>query len=159
MKGWPMNKKKSLLPKKGEFLQSKGSSMGTPSFDSMLDPTGMPNIPITKSTDTEQIVNEEVDSMMQMIRENRKNNAEHFRDIESGEFWFCVCFQSRTQKEDFVQKLLEKYGSPISLEEFGNKYLSGLEFAAMLGINIEPIKLEVKKNRLAPKLLRKMEVI
>ena len=128
-------------------------------FDSMLDATGMPELPVNTETDVEAIVNRETDDMMSLIRENRKNSVEHFRDIEAGEFWFCVCFQSFSQKQEFLTKMLEKFNPNDDLSRFGNKYVSGLELAAALGIEITPIVLEVKRTRLAPKSLRRMEVI
>lgn len=152
-------KKTATLPKKTATLSKKGSRLNAPDLDSMLDPSGLPGLPAIDETDPEAVASREVDDMMQMIRENRRNHAERFRDIEAGEFWCCVCFQSRTQKEEFVLKLLEKFAPHLDIDRFGDKYISGLELAAMLDISIEPIILEVKKNRLAPKSLRGMEVI
>lgn len=155
-----MDKKKKIsFEKKASTLGKKGKKLGAPDFDSMLDPTGLPGLPENNQADAEDVVNQETADMMAMIRETRKNNAERFRDIEAGEFWFCVCFQSRSQKEEFIRLLLEKYAPNNSHENFGDKYLSGLELAEMLGVSIQPITLEVKKNRLAPKSLRGMEVI
>jgi len=154
-----LEKKNSSIDKKSGSLKRKNKSLGSPDFDSMLDPSGLPGLPVIKSDDVEFVVNQETDDMMASIRENRKNNAERFRDIEAGEFWFCVCFQSRSQKDEFIKKLLEKYSPGDNVERFGDKYLSGLELAEMLGIDIKPIILEVKKNRLAPKSLRGQEVI
>ena len=90
-------------------------------FDSMLDATGMPELPVNTETDVEAIVNRETDDMMSLIRENRKNSVEHFRDIEAGEFWFCVCFQSFSQKQEFLTKMLEKFNPNDDLSRFGNK--------------------------------------
>jgi hypothetical protein len=154
-----MDKKTATLPKKTATLGKKGSRLNAPDIDSLFDPAGLPGLPPIDETDTEAIANREVADMMTLIRENRKNNAERFRDIESGEFWFCVCFQSRSQKEAFVQKLLDTFAPHWNIEHFGDKYISGLELAEMLGIPITPIALEVKKNRLAPKSLRGREVI
>jgi len=154
-----MDKKTTNLAKKNSGLAKKSKSLGAPDLDSLFDPSGLPGLPPISETDTEAIANREVDDMMTLIRENRKNNAEHFRDIEAGEFWSCVCFQSRSQRDDFIVKLLEKYSPSKDIDQFGAKYVSGLELAEMLGIPITPIILEVKKNRLAPKALRGMEVI
>jgi hypothetical protein len=152
-----MDKKTVALEKKGALLKKKGNPFTDPDINSMFDPSGLPGLPDHDDLNLEQSSNVEVDDMMASIRENRKNNAEHFRDYESGEFWFCVCFQSRSQKEQFLEKLLNKY-SPNN-QSFGDKYVSGLELAAMLDIPVEPIILESKKSRLAPKAMRDMEVI
>lgn len=154
-----MDKKTNSLPKKSASLGKKGKGLKAPDFDSLLNPSGLPGLPEISGDDPEQVAAQEVDNMMALIRENRKNYAERFRDVEAGEFWFCVCFQSRGQKEEFIRGLLEKYAPNDTPERFGDKYISGLELAAMLDISIEPIILEVKKNRLAPKSMRGMEVI
>lgn len=132
---------------------------GPPDFESLFDPSGLPELPDIQSGDPESVAAQEVSDMMQMIREQRKNNAERFRDVESGEFWFCVCFQSRSQKEEFLQKLLEKFSPGDDVRHFGDKYVSGLALAVMLGIPVNKIDLVVKKNRQAPKSLRGEEVI
>lgn len=152
-----MAKKTSVLSKKTGGFVSKRKSIGAPDIDSMFDPTGLDGLPLNKAETLQESADTEVADMMASIRENRKNHAERFRDIESGEFWFAVCFQSRSQKEEFIEKLLDKYDP--NNETFGDKYVSGLELAAMLGIPIEPIVLEAKKSRLAPKSMRNMEVI
>lgn len=155
-----MAKSKTTLPlKQKPSLNKKSKDLSAPDVDSLFDPSGLPGLPPIDATDAEAIVNREVDDMMSLIRENRKNNAEHFRDVEAGEFWFCACFQSRSQKEEFLAKFLEKYAPQWDIDYFGAKYISGLELAAAVGIPIEPIFLWVKKNRLAPKSLRGMEVI
>lgn len=154
-----MDKKDFSLPKKSVSLKKKNTGLTEPDFDSLLDSSGLPGLPDNDETDPEKVVNTETDNMLAMLRENRKNNAERFRDVDAGEFWFCVCFQSRSQKEDFIKQLLEKYSPGDTPERFGNKYVSGLELAEILGIQIERIALEVKQNRLAPKAFRRMEVI
>ena len=154
-----MDKKTNSLPKKSPGLGKKGKGLKAPDFDSMLNPSGLPGLPEISGDYPEQVASQEVDNMMALIRENRKNYAERFRDVEAGEFWFCVCFQSRGQKEEFIQGLLEKYAPNDTPERFGDKYISGLELAEILGVPVTPIILEVKKNRLAPKSMRGMEVI
>lgn len=152
-----MDRKTLNLERKGAGLKKKNNTLSAPDIDSMFDPSGLQGLPNRSGLGLEETSNAEVSDMMLSIKENRKNNAERFRDIEAGEFWFCVCFQSRSQKEQFLDGLLNKY-SPGN-QNFGDKYVSGLELAEMLGIPVEPIVLEAKKNRLAPKSMRGMEVI
>lgn len=152
-----MEKKTVMLEKKTTKLNSKLKGFGAPDFDSMLLPHGLSGLPDREIEGAQEAADTEVDDMMAQIRENRRSNAERFRDIEAGEFWFCVCFQSRSQKEDFIRKLLEKFH--YNGLNFGDKYISGLDLASMLNISVETITLETKKNRLAPKSMRSMEVI
>lgn len=152
-----MEKKTVKLEKKSAKLNKKNGGFNAPNFDSMLSPYGLKGLPEREATSVEETANQEVDDMMAQIREDRKSNAERFRDIEGGEFWFCVCFQSRSQKEEFLKKLMDKFDPGNN--SFGDKYVSGLELAALLGIPVEPIFLEAKKSRLAPKSMRGIEVI
>lgn len=152
-----MQRKSISLGRKSVGLKRKGNPLETPDIDTMFDPSGLPGLPDRDGMGLEETSNAEVDDMMASIRENRRNNAERFRDIEAGEFWLCVCFQSRSQKEEFLAGLFKKYSQENST--FGDKYVSGLELAAMLDIPVEPIVLEVRKSRLAPKSLRETDVI
>lgn len=157
-----MDKKTNEIQKKTVSLGKKKGGLGAPNIDSLFDPSGLPGLPPIDdipADDVEAIADREVSDMMRMIKENRKNNAERFRDVEAGEFWCCVCFQSRSQRDEFIVKLLEKFAPRLDIDTFGSKYVSGLDLAEMLGIAITPIILEVKKNRLAPKALRGKEVI
>ena len=149
-----MAKKRTSLPAK----TGKKHGSNAPDLDTMFDDRGLPGVPEITG-DAETVANHEVDDIMSRIRENRRSNAEHFRDVEAGEFWCCVCFQSQTQRDEFITNLLQKYAPALDIDRFGAKYVSGLELAAMLDVPITPVALEVKKNRLAPKSLRGMEVI
>ena len=104
-----MARKTNTLTRKTKGFASKRKALGAPDIDSMFDQTGLEGLPPNSAKTLQESADKEVDDMMASIRENRKNHAERFRDIESGEFWLCVCFQSRTQKEEFIDKLLEKY--------------------------------------------------
>lgn len=150
-------KKIVTLEKKSSKLDRKEKGFGAPDFDSMLYPNGLPGLPAREIENAQEAADTEVNDMMAQIRENRRSNAERFRDIEAGEFWFCVCFQSRSQKEEFIQKLLDKFNH--NGINFGDKYISGLELASLLGIQVKTITLEAKKNHLAPKSMRGLEVI
>jgi len=152
-------RKNTLPPKAGGLPRKKGRGFNDPDIDSMFLTTGLPGLPVINNEDTEAIANQETDDIMSLIRENRRSHAEKFRDVEAGEFWSCICFQSRSQRDEFITNLLAKYAPHTNIDKFGAKYISGLELADMLGVAIEPIKLEVKKNRLAPKSLRRTEVI
>jgi hypothetical protein len=50
------------------------------------------------------------------------------RAVDS-EYWFCLCFQTRQMKEEFLDKL--------HLKSLGDKYLDGMEVAKVLGIKLE----------------------
>lgn len=144
-------KEKNVLGGKKAAISKRVKAIDAPDFNSLFDPGGMDGLPDNPGETPEDVAGAETAAMMQMIRENRKNNAERFRDIEAGEFWFCVCFQSRSQKEAFLQD--------AGWQEMGDKYLDGLEVARRIGVKVEPIQLAAKRAKLAPKFLRETEVI
>lgn len=47
-------------------------------------------------------------------------------DSNDSEYWFCVCFESREQKEDFLQRF-------PGLLKVGDKYIDGREMARAFG--------------------------
>lgn len=54
------------------------------------------------------------------FRERLKNENQRFRDMCDTEYWCCLCFTSRAQKEEFLKSL------GLDPEE---KYIDGKEFA------------------------------
>ena len=79
--------------------------------------------------------NAEVDSQQELsaVLSGFKGRAQvenqRFLDATDSEYWFAVCFQTREQKEEFLEKL--------KLMEIGDKYLDGMEVAKALGIELE----------------------
>lgn len=57
---------------------------------------------------------------------------ERFELATDSEYWFAVCFQSRRQKEAFLEGLRRKLG----LKGDADKYMDGWELAKALGIDI-----------------------
>ena len=90
---------------------------------------------------------EEVSEILSAIKREKKERRDKYRLLVDPEFWFCVCFQSRQQKEEFLEK--SGFGGVG-----GDKYLDGLKLAEALGVEINPVNLETKPPPLAPKLLR-----
>ena len=74
----------------------------------------------TTLDDLESEVMEELSEVEKSFRQRMTAENKRFRDMCDTEYWFCVCFTSRAQKEE----MLEKLGLP--LEE---KYIAGREFA------------------------------
>ena len=68
-------------------------------------------------------------------------SANRRMDEADSEYWFCVCFMNRAQKNEFLQK--------IGLWDLGDKYLRGSEVAAALGIEIEAPGID-ERERKAP---------
>ena len=53
----------------------------------------------------EQEALEELTELERGFRERVKAENKRFRDMCDTEYWFCVCFTSREQKEEFMKKI------------------------------------------------------
>ena len=112
--------------------------MMAPDFDSLFEPDDAdPLGGLTDTGDIEENATREVDIVLDELLAQRRAQKERWRTTNDDEFWVAVCFQSRQQKEDFLQR--------AGWEQFGDKYLDGLRLAAHLGVSIEPVLLEKPK--------------
>lgn len=88
-----------------------------------------------KAPEPEQPKNAEADSLAELsevldgFKQRAEREQERFVDATDSEYWIAVCFQTRAQKEEFLEKL--------GLLADGDKYLDGLLVARKLGITIE----------------------
>jgi hypothetical protein len=48
---------------------------------------------------------EEIGDVEKSFRERMNAESKRFRDMCDTEYWFCVCFTSREQKEEFLKKI------------------------------------------------------
>lgn len=71
----------------------------------------------------------EIDAVARGFRERGKAEAARFRDNTDSEYWVCMGFQSREQKEEFL--------GALGLLAHGDKYLDGLKVAKALGIDLK----------------------
>ena len=62
----------------------------------------------------------ELNEVEKGFRERMKQENSRFRDMCDTEYWFCVCFTSREQREEFMRKA----GLPTD-----EKYIDGREMA------------------------------
>ena len=78
--------------------------------------------------------NPEVDSKLELdevkkgFRDRAKNESNRFALATDTEYWACICFQTREQKDAFLKAL--------QLFELGDKYLDGQEVAEVLGVKL-----------------------
>jgi hypothetical protein len=68
----------------------------------------------------------EMSATLKAFRENRANEAKIFEDTTDSEYWFCVCFQNRAQKDAFL--------AAMKWAKIGDKYLDGLRVAKAQGV-------------------------
>lgn len=124
-----------------------------PDFDSLFDPAGIRN-PLAKLQDTGDMTEnaeQEISATLAAIKAEKRQRRDQYRTITDLNFYIVVCFQSTVQKDEFLAK--------SGWAEEGTKYLDGLELAAQLEIDVQPINLPRKSVRPAPKALRGHEFI
>ena len=90
--------------------------------------------------ETEESLKAELTEAQKSFRLDRVRERERFVEITDSEFWFCVCFQTRAQKDEFLAKM--------GLMEIGDKYLDGLAVAEKQGIKLEAPTPSIRKPRL-----------
>ena len=70
----------------------------------------------------------ELDEVKKGFRERAKDEGNRFTLATDTEYWACICFQTREQKDAFLKAL--------QLFELGDKYLDGQEVAEVLGVKL-----------------------
>lgn len=79
---------------------------------------------------------DELGEVEKSFRERMARENSRFQDMCDTEYWFCVCFTSRAQKEEFMQKA----GLPVD-----EKYIEGREMAKAFRKSIKTPDLEFAK--------------
>lgn len=77
---------------------------------------------------TEEGTKEDIAKVKSAFQQRSEAEQKRFELATDSEYWLCVCFQSRDQKEEFLQA--------SGLEPLGDKYLDGWEVAKKLGVKI-----------------------
>jgi hypothetical protein len=92
----------------------------------------------------------ELTAIGQAFRERALADKKRQELATDSEYWFCVCFLTREQKEEF----LEKAGLPVN-----SKYLDGRIVAKALGIALESPDPEFSKAKIDRTWLEEFEPI
>ena len=85
----------------------------------------------------------DLDAVQQGFRNRAKAESDRFALATDSEYWACICFQSRDQKEAFL--------AALKILEFGDKYLDGQLVAERLGVKLPAANVPYKPD---PKLDR-----
>lgn len=78
--------------------------------------------------DIQKEAEEELSEVLSGFKQRAEIEEQRFLDATDSEYWFCLCFQTREQKEEFLEK--------IGLMELGDKYIDGMKAAQKLGITM-----------------------
>lgn len=109
---------KAQVAKKKEQAKATLAKMKRPSSVEMPDPTGNPEIDSVA----------DLDAVQKGFRDRIKQENNRFELATDTEYWTCLCFQTREQKEAFLKAL--------ELFEQGDKYLDGREVANRLNVEL-----------------------
>ena len=127
----------------GKVLQRSSVTLkkrDDPDFDTMFDDgDDNPLADLEMVGDLQEDADAGMSEALRQIIERKKATQERFRVATDPEFFFCVCFQSRDQKDEFLR--LAKWA------DLGDKYINGLEVARRMAVPIIPISIEPLRIR------------
>lgn len=87
----------------------------------------------------------ELNELQAGFKERAEKERQRFLEATDSEYWVAVCFQTRAEKEEFLEKL--------GLLQNGDKYLEGRAVARALGVTLEtpmpPVRHRQDRSRLA----------
>jgi hypothetical protein len=134
--------KPEIKPKKKPDLSRKGTGALTgkkaPKLHTMFDPRGLPPPPdIDASQELQAVADQEGEAVEDRLRSEYQNAFEQYRAEASPFFYFCVCFQTQAQKDEFLKAT--GWG-----ERDGDLFVDGLMVAEAMGVHIEPIDVSLK---------------
>lgn len=128
--------------------------MRRPNFDAMFDPDAvspLDDLQLTGNVEVDAAA--EMDIVRRSFLDNDRADDDPFQIALDPEFYFVVCFQSRAQKDEFLEK------SGLAAEGMGDKYLDGLRVARFLGVQVDPIPLRTKRAKPLTGSLRGTKII
>lgn len=88
----------------------------------------------------------EVSEVLRRFKEAAAGAERRFVDNTDSEYWICLGFQNRAQKEDFLRL--------SGLIALGDKYLDGVEVAKVLGVQLTVETPPMPKFKIDRKLLQ-----
>jgi hypothetical protein len=70
----------------------------------------------------------DLDAVAEGFRKRAKDENKRFALATDSEYWACLCFQTREQKEHFLRVM--------DILQFGDRYLDGQDVAKHLGVTL-----------------------
>ena len=105
------------LPKKGRAPLLRGDAVADPLAD------------VTYTGDLAADCVAEFEAVDEAYRDRAKREDERYTKATDSEYWFAVCFEGREQKDAFLK------AAGVKTRLLGDKYLTGRDLAAALGID------------------------
>lgn len=131
--------KKGVQGQEVEVAPVFESLFGEPPAEPMANPLDA----VTVHENPEETCAEETSTILQAIIAENEARRDAYRTMVDPEYWVCICFQNRAQKERFLEA--------VGWADLGDKYIDGLAVAERLGAGIEPEPVKIR----APKGLSK----
>lgn len=107
-------------------------------FDDPAEETALDKIEYTGNAEVDS--KRELNAFEQAAKAALQREKDARADMFDTEYFACICFQSRDQKEAFL--------SALGLLEHGDKYLDGYEVAEKVGVVLPPAGKVVRENRI-----------
>jgi len=121
------------MPKNEPKLEDDDDLFGGDDFD-IVDPSEA-----GKSSPEKR--ERELSETLQKLKASLKNERDVFLENVDSEYWFCVCFQTREQKEEFLEKM--------KWLDLGDKYLDGLEVAERQELKLDNPTPPIRKRNIS----------
>ena len=74
---------------------------------------------------------EEISATLKGFKQRAKQEEQRYLNATDSEYWFCLCFQTREQKDEFLKK--------VGWWDIGDKYLDGMLVAEAMGIHLDAV--------------------
>jgi len=81
----------------------------------------------------------DLDAVQKGFRDRMKEENDRFQLATDSEYWACICFQTREQKEAFL--------TALDIIKFGDKYLDGQKVAEALKIQLPESKNQIQHQQ------------
>lgn len=94
-----------------------------------------------KGVSTPEKRERELSETLKKLKAGLQHEQAVFLENVDSEYWFCVCFQTRAQKDEFLEKM--------GWVDLGDKYLDGLEVAQRQKMKIENPTPPIRKRNIS----------
>jgi hypothetical protein len=111
------------------FLDDDPSGVSMETDSIQLEGEGEPQNTTPLGFEMEQAPREEMNAILQGFKSRSEREDQRVLDATDSEYWVALCFQTREQKEEFLNKL--------RLIDLGDKYIDGMKAAKVLGVKLE----------------------
>ncbi len=93
----------------------------------------------------------EISAVKTAFVERAKKEKERYEIATDSEYWCCLCFQTRAQKDEFLEK--------SGIIKHGDKYIDGRKAAKVLGIKLDAPNPQYGKVKIDRKLADDFQTI